>query len=589
MPVSLNTKALVCAWALCLTCHPTQAAPFVIAPMIEGVGYCAAGAKSSSVPQALALCANQDNPSAGLLQETLNRLEPGGASGKVQIGYTIGINLLGYNKPADLVKHLNKLQKMIQTVRRPVVLYLMGNQFAAPPAQRSLMTNSYAVFSDQTVPKEHYFVNSINAWTLETDPALEVNQLRFSALNTMGHWYRALPAPLKDRIVGITLAGELHHFFPDFAHGMGRYDNIRVTDYNPASVTSFQNWLRKRQPLLDRLNQQLGSKFSRFNDITPPSKDIRKDKLKGFYEHFDGYSHGLLPVEGWLSNLPPNHQIDVYLDGKLLGQSEYGLSRQDVYEAAPDIKHAGVGFRYWLDFSAIPRGIHTLQVALVGAGDKRELAHRKIVLMGNSQTPPPLVAGEIALSKTPPMQRFWLDQPRDMQDYYFNPMAKAWSEFRSYQVTHALRYWFDSATASGLPRDKLYSHQIASATVGTWNPLLTASDASLTGPQPYKKGINLYGASLNIDLLRHHYLAAGEPFAVPEFHTQAWKDATMPAQVLAAFRDAGAVFMSPYFLSLYPASLRSKDNPHDKFRIAPDNLVYGSNQLYTAITHMARD
>ncbi|WP_300179197.1 beta-galactosidase, partial [Rhodoferax sp.] len=526
--------------------------------MIEGVGYCAAGAKSGTVPLALATCASQDNPSAALIQAALNRLEPGGAAGNVQIGYTIGINLLGFDKPADLQAHLNKLQKLIQTTRRPVVLYLMGNQFAAPPAHRSLPTSSYTVFSDQTVPKEHYFVNSINAWTLETDAALEINQLRFAALGTVGRWYSTLPATLQDRIVGFTLAGELHHFFPDFANGMGRYDNIRVTDYSPTSVKAFQAWLRNRQPLLSRLNQQWGSKFNQFSDIAPPAKDIRRDKLKGFHQHFDAYAHGLLPVEGWLSALPANHQIEVYLDGKLLGQAEYGLSRQDVYEAVPDIKQAGVGFRYWLDFSVLPRGIHTLQVALVGVGEKRELARRKIVLMGNHQGPPPPVTGEAPLGKAAPAQRFWLDQPRDMQDYYFNPLAKAWNEFRSHQVKQALYQWFDAAVASGLPRGKLYSHQIATATVGTWNPLLTASDASLTGPQPYKKGINLYGGALNIELLRHHYLTPGEPFAVPEFHTQAWKNPKAPAQVLASFKTAGASFVSPYFMTLFPANLRGK-------------------------------
>jgi hypothetical protein len=47
--------------------------------------------------------------------------------------------------------------------------------------------------------------------------------------------------------------------------------------------------------------------------------------------------------------------------------------------------------------------------------------------------------------------------------------------------------------------------------------------------------------------------------------------------------------MSPYFVSLYPPNLRGKDNPHDKFRIAPDNPLYGSNHLYNAIAKAARE
>jgi len=577
-----------CTAVVSLPAAAAAATPFVIAPMIEGVGYCAAGASSKTIAEALAICTSDQNPSATLLGAALNRLEPGGAAGDVQIGYTVGINLMGFARPEDLLAHLGRLQALIDSVKRPVVLYLMGNQFAAPPADVSLPHNSYALFSDQSVPKEHYFVDSINAWTLETDTRLNVNECRFSALQQVGHWYQTLAAATKERVVGITLAGELHHFFPDFAKGLGRFDNIRVTDYSPASVNSFQRWLRKQYPEVSDMNRRLGSAFASHETVTAPAKDLRKDKLESFSQHFDAYAHGLLPVEGWIEALNPGEKINVYLNGRMLGEAEYGLSRQDVYEAVPAVRHAGVGFRYWLDFSHTPRGIHTLQVVLAGGGKTRQIARRKIVLMGNNQLEPLPFLGEVKSGKKKPAQRFWLDQPRDMQDYYFNPLAKAWYEFRSYQVTQAYTHWFKTAVSSGMPEDKLYSHQIATAVVGTWNPLLTASDDSLSGKQPYQKGINLYAGALNMQLLRNHYLSDGEPFAVPEFHTQAWKNPQAPAQVLATFRDAGARFMSPYFISLFPATLRHKNNPHDKFRIAPDNPKYGSDQLYRAMAQMAR-
>ncbi|MBK9441170.1 MAG: beta-galactosidase [Comamonadaceae bacterium] len=466
------------------------------------------------------------------------------------------------------------------------MLYLMGNQFAAPPANAGLDNRSYAVFSDQTVPKEHYFVNSINAWTLETDPTLEVNRIRFGSLQMVGRWYGVLPAALQAKIIGITLAGELHHFYPDFANGMGRYDNIKFTDYSPMTVRSFQNWLRSQRQSLAELNQQFGTSFASFDVIEPPARDIRRDNLDDFSQHLDAYAHGMLPIEGWLATLPVGHTISIYLDGKKLGEAEYGLSRQDVYESMPKLK-AGVGFRYWLDFSALPRGIHTLQVVLSDGGKRVQIARRRIVLMGKSQESPPKFVAVKRLKRAMFPNQFWLDRPRDMQDYYFNPLAKSWSQFRCQQVTKAYHHWFNEAVKSGLPPEKLYSHQIAVAAVGSWNPLLTGSDESLTGSQPYKKGMNLYGAALNLNLLHRHYLAAGESFAVPEFHTQAWKDPQAPLQVLTSFDAAGATFMSPYFMTLLPAELREPGNPHDKFRVAPDNPVYGSNYLYQAIIHAA--
>ena len=564
-------------------------APFVIAPMIEGVGFCLRGLGTASVPEAMAACASEPNPSAALIQAQLNKLEPGGASGRVQVGYTVGINLMGYLRPDDLLNNLIKIQALIDSVNRPIVLYLIGNQFASPPPEVIFSKSSYSTFSDQTVPKESYFASQINAWTLNLDPTLDVNRIRFGSLKIIGKWYSTLPQSLKNRIFGITLAGELHHFFPDFSNGMGRYDAIRVTDYSPASVMAFRDWLRHKYPNLVVLNQKLGSQFKSFDAISAPALDIRRDKLDGFSQHFDAYAHGVLPIEGWLYPLPDNSQIQIYLDGRWLGNAEYGLSRQDVYEGARALTHAGVGFRYWVDFSHLPKGIHTIQVLLADKKKVRQIAMRKIVLMPDNQAAPFHFNGEAAFSKASIKQRFWLDQPREMQDYYFNPLAGEWADFRSQQVSTAYRHWFETAIANGLPPEKLYSHQIASATVGTWNPLLTASDASLSGLHAYKKGINLYGGSLNTDLIKRHYVSPGETFAVPEFHTQNWRDPFAAERVFKSFRKAGASFMTPYFMTIYPKKFRIKGNPHDKFLISPDNKTYGSHHLYRAIQRMAND
>ena len=118
--------------------------------------------------------------------------------------WIVGINLMGFAKTEDLVAHLQKIRELILTTHRPVVLYLMGNQFAAAPAGSTLPSSSYAAFADLTIPKEHYFVDSINAWTLETDQALEVNRVRFTGLQTVGHWYVALPEALKESIVAVS-------------------------------------------------------------------------------------------------------------------------------------------------------------------------------------------------------------------------------------------------------------------------------------------------------------------------------------------------------------------------------------------------
>ena len=586
---SPSTRLIACLLLALMTsayAKPVQKqAPFVIAPMVEALGYCASGLSSETLAKAISVCERQTDYGARQLQKALDKMEPGGARGTVQLGYTVGVNLLDMPKAVLGQDPMARLTQAIATIKLPVVLYLMANHFAFSPHTKEFKATSFAKFADQSIPNESYFEGGILPVTLNMDPELDVNRLRFGALQQVGKWYQGLPESSRKRIHAITLAGELHHYFPDFSHGMGRFETIRVTDYSPSAVKAFQVWLRNHYDSIDQLNKALGSSYASFAGVLPPSRDIRRDKLDHIGQHLDGYAHGLLPIEGWLSGLPAAHAIKIYLNGRPIGTAEYGLNRQDVYEAVPAITNAQVGFRYWLDFSTLERGTYTVQVLVEGT-QTFEIAKRTITVMGKSQTKPPNLAREVASLRPPAGLQFSIDQPQNLQSYFFNPLARDWGSFRSGQVTQAYQTWFDRAVASGLPKDKLFSHQIAPATIGSWNPMLFAADESLQGPHPYKKGINTYGGSASMRLLKQHYLQTGEIFGVPEFHSQAWKDPQAAYRVLQDFQSGGASFVSPYFISMVPEKLRGKDNAHNKFRIAPENRDYGSDYLYHGIVKL---
>ena len=572
------------------------AAPFVIAPMIEGQGYCKAGLMQPKLGLAIAHCAQRNDSGVKELAAALNALEPGGAKGTVQVGYTIGINLLEHPQQGEY-NPFGFLTQALQKLDRPAVIYLFANHFAGSHAYPAIQSDSLARFADQSEPTEKYFQRSIAPITLNLQAPISANQQRKSALEKVGKWYASLPPASRKKIIAFTLAGELHHFYDDFSTGMGRFDNIRITDYSPASVKEFQAWLRQRYSNLPALNKALGADFKDFAQVQPPSKNIQSERLAHFSEHFDSYAHGVLPIEGWLKHLAPDEQIRVYLNGKAVGTAEYGLNRQDVYEAVPDVKTAQLGFRYLLDFSQLPRGKYTIQVMLEGAKNY-QLAERSLSVMGNSQAPikdladKKIIASWLtslpALSSPPRSVKFYVDRPAQDIAVFYNPLARDWLDFRSAQVTQAYNQWFDASVAVGLPAERLYTHQIAVATVGGWNPVLFASDASLKGKQRYKKGINLYGGSASSALLQRHYLEPGETFAVPEFHTQAWKDKAAPVKVLRDLQEGGASFISPYFLSMAPGKYRDQPNAHDKFRLSPDNKDYGSDYLYKAIADIAK-
>jgi hypothetical protein len=561
--------------------------PFIIAPMIEWFGYCNKGFSQKNFETALDLCAKSKDFGIDELNEVLNSFEQGGANGAVQIGYTVGINLLTLQQDgaADTFK---KHTQALRDIKRPVVFYLFANHFASSTLKNPISTDSLAKFSDQTVPKEKYFGGGISPLTLDMSSQISVNKLRFSALQMIGNWYKSLPPSSKDRIIAITMAGELHHFYDDFSSGMGRYENIRVTDYSKSTAQEFQNWIKYKYKNIDAVNMAYGSNYKNFESITPPSKDIRKDKTTPLHSHFDSYAHGILPIDGWLEKLPADHSIVVYLNGKAVGKAEYGLNRQDVYEAVADVKTAQLGFRYLLDFSQLSRGAHTIQIMVEGPKGY-ELAKRTFMVLSGVAASEKGLGKNPTASQPPKELRFYLDRPNNGLTVYYNPLAKDWYSFRSSMVTRAYDSWFDRAVASGLPAEKMFSHQIAVATVGGWNPVLFASDESIRGQHRYKKGINVYGGSASMALLRRHYLVEDEPFGVPEFHSQAWKDPTAPMRILKEFKAGGAVFVTPYFVSMAPDKFRAKYNAHDKFRIAPDNPDYGSNQLYKAIVELAKE
>lgn len=590
-----------------VTVAQTQLAPFVVAPMVEGLGFCSTGQDQANMDMAIIRCEKQGDFGAKELQTRLEQLEPGGARGQVQVGYTLVVNLLTLldkNQPDPMAAYTQALR----TIDRPVVLYLFANHFATTTLKKPLRADSLARFADQSIAAEKYFDGAIAPVNQIMAPELEVNRRRMASLAVVTKWYKNLPKAAQDRVMAITMAGELHHFYDDFSNGMGRFDGIRITDYSPASVVLFQSWLSKKYQSIEKLNTAIDASYKSFEQVVPPSQNIATGRLDSIFQHFDSSAHGVVQIDGWLERIPAGHNLNFYVNGRLIGPVEYGLNRQDVYQAVQNIKTAGVGFRYLFDFSKLARGRHTLQV-MVDGPHGFEVARRQLSVMGRSQENIPDLSQNIPAASgfkkylkqtrlylrdmfgasTESQPLFYLDRPADNLAVFFNPLAREWYDFRAQQIIDSYDAWFDNCVRFGLPGHKLYTHQIAVATVGGWNPLLFASDASIKGVHRYKKGINLYGGSANVELLQRLYLNRGERFGVPEFHTQAWKDPAAPLRVLKAFQQGGADFVTPYFLSLAPDKYRSSTNDHDKFRLSPDNPLFGSNHLYQAIVDLAKN
>lgn len=579
---------------------------FFITPLIDGINFCEEATKHTPAfeteIEATEWCKSNGYNGASLLRKSLDTLEPGGSNGKVQVGYEMNISLLNlYKKMDGSWKIDDKLVKsylsLIENVNRPVIVYLMADHFdskghlqeelAKDPQNLMMLKNGKAPFDD-------YFGNSVIPFTLLTDESIPVNHYRFEALRYIAKSLDDLPKKAKDRIVAITMAGEIHQMFPDFTTGAGDYEKFQVTDYSKRSVDGFQRWIEKKYGNVKKINQSLGSDFGNIKDILPPSKNINKDKLSSFTEHYDAYSAGTLPITGWISD-PQSviKKLKLYVDSKSIGDVERGFGRLDVYREVNEITDPNTGFRYDLDYRKIAPGRHLAQIVAESKGKSYLISRVEFVVVPRDQGDAVALPADKTNFRDASLLksvRSWLDLPKPLTAAYYNPLSLEWNEYRASQVTEFLKYFWNVAKSAGLPTDKLFSHQIYPRINSTWNPELFAADQSISKDVPYKFGINLYGGATNSDVFREFLRERNTvEYGVPEYHTQQWKLPNVAYDsLLAQYRD-GARFISPHYISIVPDSLKNKVGESlNNFNIRPDNKADGSSQLYEAIIEFAK-
>jgi hypothetical protein len=222
--------------------------PLIIAPMVEGLSYIGICDKSFSPAEKNTniynICADNNFDLSRSLINKLSSFEPGGAKGKVQIGYTYGISLFSLFKKTSTgwevdTQRIDVIFNTIKKVNRPVILYLMMNHFDTNnDITKSLVKDQQNLMltQDNVPPVDKYFQTNILPFTLLTDDSIPVNHYRFNALKAVLNKFKAQPDQVKKLVRGITLGGEIHQLFQDFKDGTGKFDNIKITDYSPGSI-----------------------------------------------------------------------------------------------------------------------------------------------------------------------------------------------------------------------------------------------------------------------------------------------------------------------------------------------------------------
>jgi len=376
--------------------------PLLLAPVIDGALICEAAGQAAehvveNLIEAKPFCRARNETDAPLLARLLDSLEPGGPAGDVHLGYTLGIPLLALWRQTGAgwaidAGEVDAYLSIIAEVKRPVVLYFLANHFesygdiAGPLRQNP---DNLMQLADGKPLNPDYFGYTISPWTLSGDAAIPVNHYRFTALDYVVQKIRALPPEMRARIAAYTLAGELHHVFPDFTHGMGAYQDIAVTDYSPRAVAGFRQWLQAQYGTIAHVNAAMGMDWPNFAAIVPPAKDIRRERLNTFTDHYDAWADGTLPLSGWLWD-PQNivERLDLYLDGRHYARVPRRFNRLDVYRALDNVTDPNTGFRYDLDFSPLPPGLYHAQIVAWARDKPYEVARRELAVMARDQTLP---------------------------------------------------------------------------------------------------------------------------------------------------------------------------------------------------------
>jgi hypothetical protein len=583
------------------------APPMVIAPHLSGEAFCASAAADPAVvtqEQAAAYCAARNENAASRITAFLYGIGPAiSPSGHFALGYTLTLPLLGFyhrQPSAGWVLDRDALNVAIRTVRdvnRPVVVYLSANHFTDGGIElsdelsrdpRNLMWTRHG-----PLKSDGYFTVSLHAWTL-TDMDAPITRLRREAFTAAMEEICRLDAPSRARIAGVSVLGEVHELVPNLTAGQGFDAGFDITDYSPISAARFADYLRMRFGTIDRLNTWMDASFQRFEDIQPPSRDIRRDVLHNFFEHIDAFAAGKVAVQGWAfdpSGRTPH--VSLYLDGRFRGETLANLNRADVAEANKAVTSQNVGWRFDLDYRREPVGVHTLEVFLEAHGRKTRIARRGLTVVARDQRPSPALPATAVQADAPDPKSpvlFYIDGPAPLTPLFYNPLAELWLEYRNKVVADYLAGFATIAARSCLGPDAVFSHQILPELNSSWNRDLLAVEQSQRPNPIYHQGATLYGGAAYGPAFFDWARAYGwTSYAVSELHPRFNRPVSDNDAMFEDHRAHGARFVAPYFMSITPPRVAPPLGVGlNAMVIDPTNHVLGSDTLYESIVDIMR-
>lgn len=586
--------------------------PLLLLPMIGTLDNCLFS-EMVQRPHHSPACGDDGGTPAAGIENTLQALGPAvSADGRYQVGYTLNVPLLrffvaqpdgGWAIDRDAAR---RVAQTIRDVKRPMVLYFFSTHFSADtPMEKALAADSrnFAVTPDGPLKNDKHYHVDVFPWSVATTDN-EVARRRKEAMEAVLKEVCALDEEAQSHVQGVTVLGEVHQLFPGFEAGMGFDRPYRVSDYSDASKAQFTDYLREHFQTIEALNAALGSDYTDWAQVQPPSLDIRHDRLTRFQDHIDAYAHGVLPVSGWAQvqqeGKPVPTWVRVFVNGKQVVRVPTTMGRQDVFTAKPELQTANVGWRYDLDFSQWKPGFYRITTALDRGTDVLERMTSKMVAVGDRAQSAPATLEQQPLPLMMPLRagsQFWVDTPTDQTTVYYNPLVPVWHAFRAQQVARYLKFHAQTVQQSCLGQRGVYTHQIIPFTNPGWDSTRFAVEDTLRPDTGMSLGISLYGdpaySHRVVDWLRTTQrapmvdgkLGAMRPYGITEFHPLKAMDAPHLGAALRMHQASGARFVS-FFLEPRTATTSLTGKDAFLFSFDPDKTALGSDALYRSVQQL---
>ncbi|HDK5262807.1 TPA: beta-galactosidase [Klebsiella pneumoniae] len=550
--------------------------------------------------EAAKYCQSINETSSSLIERKLSEFGPKKSKdGKFQIGYMLSFPLLSYVKmhndgSYEIDKGIIRYRlKLLPDTKRQAVIYLFSNHFSVSEGAKteeliSKIDGKHMMqLSNGIVPVDNYFSSKTYPWAINASNSLS-DKIRKDAINEVLSQVCALDIVDQQKIRAVTVPGEVHYTFPDFFNGMGYRGEMQLTDYSENSIKRFRNYLFDKYKNIKSLNDTLGSEYRSFYEINPPSKNINTVHLNNFFEHLDYASSGRLAIYGWAAgNGQGPAKVRIFIDGKDVGYAESGLSRMDVYQAIPTLGTSAVGYRYYLDFRKMSKGIHVVDVVHDDNGKLTLMKSIDVPVMDRQQTKPVRVGEGIKLLEEKSM-KFWNDYPETLQPVYYNPLSEEFYNFRKKEVAREIQKYADIVSSSCIGRDRTFSHQIAPMFNADWNEEKIAVEDSLKKNNHYNIGLNACGSAFYGDYIFNWLKTSGiESYGIPEVHPMVENEEII-YDALEHHHNNGAIFISPYYLEMKPESF-GVDKEHKKFSINENNTNYYSSSFYHALSRIMKE